>query len=477
MLNKVFISYTSDDEEVALSIERRLHAQGFPVEVHCHPVELGDEIDSRIREEMRSCSLLVIILSPASLKSKWVSYEIGLATDRTAPLRIILYLAHKALDLPDYLRPFPHAASLNELSDFFTKAEFEPDTQQMRKFLGLDSNLATDAETRILIVGQTCWDDIVLPSGKCYDRIGGSAYYATKAIQHVAEIMHRRVSIDVWVPVGSDYKHRIEPRFDSTFINCYFVAQEKTLRFKNQYVSDSDWTRRTQEVLQIPDGRICAGNAPSEVKVRLSQGSYYQFALLLPLTPHDFTDIAADMIPFLIQNNPHLQIGLDLQGLLRDVHPGGERVDRRLSEVLPKLLKQHAVCCLHANIDEGLFFVRELADRHGVSSTVNELSPTEIALELCRHGIRYVGLTDGGRGSWIAWQSPDGRLHAQHNPTADITSVVGIPHATGAGDTWFGIFAYALFGRRFDPISAGLLATQFATIKCTCGGALGERSS
>jgi len=353
----------------------------------------------------------------------------------------------------------------------------ELDTQNMEKSLESGSNLAKGAETRILIVGQTCWDDIVLPSGESYDRLGGSAYYAAMAIQHVAEIMHRRVSIDVWVPVGSDYRHRIEPRFDSSFINSCFVAQQKTLRFKNHYISESDWTRRTQEVLQRPDGRICTRNAPAEIKEKLNQGSYYQFALLLPLTPYDFTDIAADTIPFLIHNNPHLHIGLELQGLLRDVHAGGKGVERRLCEVLPELLKQRSVCSLHANIEEGLFLVRGLANRLGVTSTLNESSPTEIALELCRHGIRYVGLTNGGHGSWIAWQSQHGKLCAQHCPTTDITSVVGILHATGAGDTWFGVFAYALLGCRFDPISAGLLATQFATIKCAYDGALGERAS
>lgn len=478
---KVFITYASDDRKAARSIGKRLRGQDLPVEIDCEFLEAGREFEKEIRKRIRSCNVLVVIVSRASLKSAWVNFEIGLAKSRTPPMRIIPYLTHKALQsrLPSYLKSYQYVLSPDDLVGSLKKWEPEIGGEKVRDSTSLEPRPDAKTETKILIAGQTCWDRIIWPSGKSRDRIGGSAYYATRAIQHVAAIMHRSVSIDVWAPIGSDLRHKIEPGFESTSINKCFVPQEKTLSFENYYLSKTDWTRRKQKVVQVPDGRICAGNAHADIKGRLSKGSYYQFALLLPLTPHDFPDLAADVVPFLLQSNPGLPIGLELQGLLRDVPAIGGKVGRSLSEVLPKLLRQRAVCCAHANIDEGLFLVREL-EKLGKGTragcTLNKSQPEKITLRLCEEGIGCVGLTDGGRGSWIAWRRADGKLDSQHSPTPNITKVVKTPHATGAGDTWFGVFAYLMLGLKYDPIIAGLLATQFATIKCERDGALGEEA-
>lgn len=478
MSGKVFISYASEDREIAGHIESRLNALGLRVSIDYRAIDLSDNIEQRIREELAQCSILVVIVSPASLKSPWVPFEVGLATGKIPPVKLIPFLVHPSMDLPDFLRSFRHATSVDELCEFLVKCasavEEGPHSREAEHGAVISPESKVARHMRILIAGQACWDEIVWPSGHSEEWIGGSVYYVTKAIQYMAEIMQYPIEIDVWAAVGSDLIHRIAPRFEGTLIKTYFVAQEKTLRFRNHYRSERDWTRRDQQVLQVPDNGLCSAKAPEAIQ-RGANVKPLAFILLLTLTPYDFVNIAEDIVPFLWRSWPGVPIGLELQGLLRDVPREGGSVGRRLSEDLIALLKKRAIYFAHANIDEALFLVKELARRSGITCALEESSPAEIALELCSHGVRYVGLTDGGRGSWIAWQSDDGKLHSQHSPTADITRNVKTPHATGAGDTWFGVFAYALFGRGFDPISAALLATQFATLKCTQKGALGER--
>jgi len=121
MPTKVVISYTSEEREVALRIEEILCAQGFSLVGECHHTKLGQEMNRGIRAKMRLRSLLVVILSPDRLNLKWVPYKIWLATDRTSPVRIILYLTHTALERPEYLRRFLYATSPDKLFDLCTK--------------------------------------------------------------------------------------------------------------------------------------------------------------------------------------------------------------------------------------------------------------------------------------------------------------------------------------------------------------------
>lgn len=475
---KVFISYANVDRDVVEQIERRLQSREIDVGIDYQAIALGDPIDKTVRQEIRSCDILLVVVSPASLKSAWVPYEIGLATDRTPRIRVIPFLTHPALDVPLYLKPYRHAKSIDELMAFLDSevsnaSQKAADSQRDSDSSHGDSRVF-EQTTRVLIAGQACWDQIVWPSGQTCNHIGGSVYYVTKTIQFTAKLMHHRAQMDVWSPVGLDFRSSIEPKFRSTMINRYFVSQARTLHFKNYYVSEDDWTRRKQEVLQTSDAPMVAAEIPPEIDQKLQQGAY-DFILLLPLTPYDFADIATDMVAYLREKAPKTPIGLELQGLLRDVPTESGQVGASVSDSLLRLLDEGGVLCAHANIEEGLFLQRTLAKRRGVPCDLTESSPTKLAIELCGQGFGCIGLTDGGRGSWIAWQSPDGEFCTQHSPTPDITKIVQTPHATGAGDTWFGAFTYTFLGRKLDPILAGLTATQLATLKCCKEGALGER--
>jgi hypothetical protein len=98
---KFFISYAHEDDETAQSIAKVCQQLAIPTWLDRKEVQWGGLISESIGRGMKDCTHLVLVLSPASLKSDWVPYEIGRATERG--MTILPYLTHKSLDLPPYL--------------------------------------------------------------------------------------------------------------------------------------------------------------------------------------------------------------------------------------------------------------------------------------------------------------------------------------------------------------------------------------
>jgi len=67
-----------------------------------------------------------VIVSPASLKSVWVPYEIGYFSALKRP--ILPFLTHSSLDLPSYISALKHVGSIDELSAYFARAKTEWDS-------------------------------------------------------------------------------------------------------------------------------------------------------------------------------------------------------------------------------------------------------------------------------------------------------------------------------------------------------------
>lgn len=77
-----FISYSSKDEDFA----KRLYADLQAVRVRCwfapEDMKIGDRIRPRIDESIRKYDKLLLILSQYSVSSKWVEFEVEVATDK-----------------------------------------------------------------------------------------------------------------------------------------------------------------------------------------------------------------------------------------------------------------------------------------------------------------------------------------------------------------------------------------------------------
>lgn len=67
---RIFLSYASQDREVAAEINASLCAQGFDVFFDRADLSAGKEYDGRIRDEIQASDLFVFLVSPFSLKDR-----------------------------------------------------------------------------------------------------------------------------------------------------------------------------------------------------------------------------------------------------------------------------------------------------------------------------------------------------------------------------------------------------------------------
>lgn len=118
---KVFISHSSSDKWIARQIAEQLAARGIDTFLDEKDIETGDSIDDKIQEELSDSDELLMLLSPASLKSSWVLIEIGGA--RALRKRLVPILLHVGPnDLPPPLAT-GLARDLNDIQRYYDEVE------------------------------------------------------------------------------------------------------------------------------------------------------------------------------------------------------------------------------------------------------------------------------------------------------------------------------------------------------------------
>lgn len=124
MIEKVFISYSSVDKKDACFIADALGHLGVSFFQDEKAIKLGDDITASVESEMKSATSVIFVVSPASIKSRWVFFEIGQA--KALEKAIVIYLTHPSLeqDLPDMVRGVKYALSVNDIQDYYLKRVF-----------------------------------------------------------------------------------------------------------------------------------------------------------------------------------------------------------------------------------------------------------------------------------------------------------------------------------------------------------------
>lgn len=110
---KVFISYSVKDRQVVRWIDREFDERGFKSQMDIEFIEGGDDFTEVIRERIAACDEIIIVLSPNSLNSSWVSYEIACA-DIMGKRIVPLLLCIEDEDMPTLLRKYL-ARPINEI--------------------------------------------------------------------------------------------------------------------------------------------------------------------------------------------------------------------------------------------------------------------------------------------------------------------------------------------------------------------------
>lgn len=116
-MTDVFVSYSHIDSKIADEICQMLESESVTYFRDVKEIEWGDSIDLEVRSALEGSSAVIVIISPASLKSYWVSYEIGYAT--AFRKRILPYLTHPSLDVPSFINDLKYITSIEQAQEYF----------------------------------------------------------------------------------------------------------------------------------------------------------------------------------------------------------------------------------------------------------------------------------------------------------------------------------------------------------------------
>jgi len=87
----VFISYSSKDAAMARRITEFLEEHGYDVWIDQNRIEGGDRFKNKLKQGLKNVDAMVLLVSPDSQQSDWVSNEISFAQKRDIRIVPLLY--------------------------------------------------------------------------------------------------------------------------------------------------------------------------------------------------------------------------------------------------------------------------------------------------------------------------------------------------------------------------------------------------
>jgi hypothetical protein len=116
---KIFISHSSHDKWVARQLSQALIADGHETFLDEKDIRTGESIDTSIQKHLETSDHLLLLLSPASLKSHWVFIELGGA--KALKKHIVPVLFHVAgNEIPQSISQLL-ARDINEIDKYFAE--------------------------------------------------------------------------------------------------------------------------------------------------------------------------------------------------------------------------------------------------------------------------------------------------------------------------------------------------------------------
>jgi hypothetical protein len=128
MNTKVFISHQKRDRNEAKKIARYLERVGIPVYFDEYDRELQAATNANnpkgvvaaIKKGIRNSTHMLCIISPNTLYSKWVPFEVGYGHDITELATLTLKGIANS-DLPDYIKTAPIIRDIYDINKFIEK--------------------------------------------------------------------------------------------------------------------------------------------------------------------------------------------------------------------------------------------------------------------------------------------------------------------------------------------------------------------
>lgn len=82
LLGQIFISHSSVDKPFVRRLSRRLQQEGYQVWLDEHELIPGDRLATKVSEALDSSNVVLVVVSAAAVKSKWLAFELNKATER-----------------------------------------------------------------------------------------------------------------------------------------------------------------------------------------------------------------------------------------------------------------------------------------------------------------------------------------------------------------------------------------------------------
>jgi hypothetical protein len=79
---KIFISHSSTDKPFVRRLAKGLEQAGYSVWLDEKELRVGDALSAEISAALKASPVVIVVVSPSSVKSKWLDYELSIATER-----------------------------------------------------------------------------------------------------------------------------------------------------------------------------------------------------------------------------------------------------------------------------------------------------------------------------------------------------------------------------------------------------------
>jgi hypothetical protein len=133
---KAFISYSSVDAKLARRVAKLLKTLGVEHFLDSKDVHWGDHITDAVRDGIASRTDLIVIVSPASIKSQWVLFEIGQAS--ALGKRILMLLTHPAVEVPSFISQYHHKNRVADVEKHFQQLLSTAKGDEVKDNAGID---------------------------------------------------------------------------------------------------------------------------------------------------------------------------------------------------------------------------------------------------------------------------------------------------------------------------------------------------
>ncbi len=150
MYRDVFISYSHEDRDFVIALCADLEDCGVSYFRDEKELEWGFSIGKSVREALSGVAGVLLVLSPASLKSGWVPFEIGYASARGR--QVLPLLSHPGLQLPEYLGDIKYLVSKDAALEHFRSAAWKERSVATRVLKSCRSNTIVEAAAEVGLV-------------------------------------------------------------------------------------------------------------------------------------------------------------------------------------------------------------------------------------------------------------------------------------------------------------------------------------